>query len=210
MAETQTRVRCPACGAKRPPEIASMADRPPCPECGASGIAIELGIAEEVNIAHAMTVGIRPVDQARGWRRTWDAITTKLTEITGPCAEQLSGEAVKAAADELEGFFVQAYQLKDALKAEPSAHPEEAINTDSTLALLADLANLVKHYNLKSTRSGSKPTIDSIQGHQAGSGEGGWRLKMEIGHSGKTIDGLDFAEQAVRAWERQLNGWGLI
>jgi hypothetical protein len=187
-----------------------MADRPPCPECGASGIAIKLGIAEEVNIAQSMTVGIRPVDQARGWHRTWDDITTKLAEISTPRAEQLSGDAVKAAAAELEGFFVQAYQLKDALKAEPSARPEDAINTDPTLALLADLANLVKHYNLKTTRSGSRPTIDSIQGDQPGSGEGGWRLKMEISHGGKTIDGLDFAAQAVAAWEHQLKGWGLL
>jgi hypothetical protein len=210
MAETQTRVSCPACGAGRPAEIASLADRPPCPECGASGIAIELGIAEEVNVAQGITVGIRPVDQARDWRRTWDDITTQLAEIATPRAEQLSGDAVKAAAAELEAFFVRAYQLKDALNAEPSAGAEDAINTDPTLALLADLANLVKHYNLKTTRSGSKPTIDSIAGEQAGSGERGWRLRMEISHMGKTIDGLDFAAQAVGAWERQLKGWGMI
>jgi hypothetical protein len=103
MSETQTRVSCPACGAERPRKIASMADRPPCPECGASGIAIELGVAEEVSIAQSLTVGIRPVDQTRGWRRTWGDITAKLAEISAPRAEQLSGDAVKAAAAELEG-----------------------------------------------------------------------------------------------------------
>jgi hypothetical protein len=57
---------------------------------------------------------------------------------------------------------------------------EQAITSDPNLALLADLANLDKHFKLsRAPRSGDVPTI-TVKGVQPGSGEGGWRLEATI------------------------------
>jgi hypothetical protein len=209
MGEPDTWINCPRCGAERPAEIAAMTDRPPCPECGEPGIAIRVGVAEEIDIAAEVELALQPNDQSRGWRQRWSEIRAQLDKIVAPRTEPLSGDAVKAAATELKSFYIQAYHLRDALKTETSAPVDDTITNDSTLALLADLANVVKHVRLDRPPRPA-PEIMNIQGNQPGSGQGGWRLTMEISHKGKTIDGLDFAEKAVAAWERHLKRWGLI
>jgi len=97
--------------------------------------------------------------------------------------------------------------MKDALKAEaPSLglQPkmiETAIYDDPDLALLADLA--------KVPRSGAAPVVGDARGSQAGS-SGGWRLEVDVRHSGKRLDGLKVANAAAEAWRRHLQQWGLI
>jgi hypothetical protein len=87
---------------------------------------------------------------------------------------------------------------------------EDAISGDPDLALAADFANLEKHFQLdRPPRSGHVPAMD-VQGTQAGSGEGGWRLVATITHHGQCRDGLDVAQAILDAWHRHLTTWGLL
>jgi hypothetical protein len=217
METTSLDVSCPKCGAERPAEIAQTVPRPPCPKCGAKGIAIQLGIAEELTASDELTVGMSPGDQSRGWSRRWSDIQDDLNRLTATQETQLSGKGILEARHQLFAFYVHAYHLKDALKAEsgPLGLSEEAIEkaitAEPALALLADLANLDKHLNLdRPPRSGDVPQIGNATGLQGGSGEGGWRLRQPITHHGQESDGVKIAEDAVAAWERLLSSWGLL
>jgi hypothetical protein len=209
-------VRCAKCGAVLPADFASMASRPPCPACDEFGIAVELGIAEELDLAESLSVSLVPGDQSNGWERRWEEAQEQLRHLVSPRSGELSGQAIHAAQYELLNFFVHAYHIKDALKAESASiglierQIEDAIDANPTLALLADLANLNKHFELtKPPRSGHVPTIGPVKGTQSGSGDGGWRLELTVEHAGKTLDGLKIAREVIAEWQRQLAGWGL-
>lgn len=168
-------------------------------------------------MATPLRTAIRPGDQSRGWERRWTDIQSELQRLLAPPDVPLGGDAVLDARRRLFAFFVHAYHLKDALKAEAGtlgigkAEVETGINAEPTLTLLADLANLDKHFKLtQSPRSGHIPHIGEVRGSQAGSGEGGWQLEQVIEHNGKALDGLTVAKDAVAAWERRLTGWGLL
>ncbi|MFN0303383.1 MAG: hypothetical protein ACKVQU_23840 [Burkholderiales bacterium] len=127
----------------------------------------------------------------------------------------MSGNAINSAHHRLQSFFIQLYHLKDTLISDPKSGlsktvVESAISTDPRLALLADLANLDKHSRLtRPPRSSDVPVIGSAKGQAPGSG-GGWRLRLEIIHQGRTRDGLDVAGEAMDAWRNQLHAWGII
>jgi hypothetical protein len=189
MEEVFTGVSCPECGTERPAEIAQTVPRPPCPECGAKGIAIRLGIAEEIDIAGELTVAMSPNDQSRGWVRRCSDAQTGLRRMTDPRTMQLSGAAVLEARRELLDFYVRAYHIKDALKTESGSLGlsekaiEGAMAADPALALLTDLANLDKHLNLnRPPRSGDIPQIGDATGVQRGSGKaaGGYSNRLSI------------------------------
>jgi hypothetical protein len=92
-----------------------------------------------------------------------------------------------------------------------NAQIEGAISAEAALSLLADLANLDKHFILtQPPRSGRVPQIGEVQGSQSGLGEGGWQLEQVIEHNGQELDGLAVAKDAVDAWERCLTDWGLL
>jgi hypothetical protein len=216
-ADAPNPVSCPQCGAWRPPEIATTVPRPPCPECGERGIAIQITAAEEINFAEALEVALGAPYLGWGWKQRWEHAQQDLGRLTARHPGEPLAPAISAAHRELQSFYIQAYHIKDALKQEAASlglQPtviEDAITNDPALALLADLANLDKHLKLnKPPRSGAEPKIVSTQGVRSGSGEGGWRLKVEIEHDGKVLDGLDVARDAVEAWRRHLKGWGLI
>jgi hypothetical protein len=210
-------VSCPQCGLSYPPEIATTVPRPPCPRCGARGIAIGIQPAIETDIAMPLEVAISPRYEAWDWKRRWEHAQNELGRLMARDTEELSGEAVKAAHRELQTFFIHTYHLKDALIAEAPSRGllpktiEDAITNDPDLALLADLANLDKHFKLnRPPRSGAVPEIISTQGVRAGSGKGGWRLEVKIMHNGKLLDGLKVASAALEAWRRHLEQWRLI
>ena len=113
---------------------------------------------------------------------------------------------LNAALSRLRDFYVAAYSLKDALKAEKpsSLGVEDALNGNNDLLLLADLANLVKHGALNKVRSGSKPSfgiarIDGVSG----------QLSVTIIHAGRSKDGIEIARAAVAAWRKLLLAWGI-
>lgn len=197
--------------------MASTVPRPSCSVCGEQGIAIRLGIAEELDTADSISVAMRPGDQAQGWRRRWSDVKEQLPSLLAPREGELSGVAILAARAELLSVFVRSYHIKDALCAEASALGltreviEEAITADPDLALLADLANLDKHLRLdRPPRSGNVPVIEDASGVQTGSGEGGWMLDLPIRHAGAVRDGLDVATVTTAAWAKLLEGWGLL
>jgi hypothetical protein len=209
-------ITCPNCGASRPSSLASTVPRPPCSVCGERGIAIRLGIAEELDTADSISIAMRPGDQARDWRHRWADVKEQLPRLRAPRKDELSGSAILAARAELLSFFVRSYHLKDALCAEASPLGlsretiEGAITADADLALLADLANLDKHLRLdRPPRSGSVPVIEDASGVQAGSGEGGWILELPIRHAGAVRDGLEVATVTTAAWGALLESWAL-
>lgn len=176
---TSVDVICARCGALRDPSLASVSDKLPCPECGATGVIFQLGIASEVNVAGSLSVGLGTVP-SRDWKRRWEVLQQKLARLRTPRVGELSGDAVHAAQQELQSFYIHAYHLKDALIADspflgikPDAI-ENAVTADPNLALIADLANLDKHVALRRPpRSGHVPSVASARGLRAGSGEGG-------------------------------------
>jgi hypothetical protein len=174
---------------------------------------VQLGVATEVEKAMPMSIVRTPPDQSRNWKRRWDEAQRELNELVAPRNSEFSNEAILAAQHELHSFFVQTYHIRDALIADAVAQPvvDRAITNDPDLALLADLANLDKHFKLnRPTRSGAVPVISVVQGIRPGSGQAGWTLEMKVTHHGKVLDGLDIARRAVAAWRRHLKGWGLI
>lgn len=214
-ATTELTVECANCGAARPAELANTTPRPPCPQCGTSGLAFQLGIAEELNVAMSVSASLVPGDQSVGWSRRWEAAQDRLAKLLAPRTEGCSGEAIKNARDDLLVFYVQAFHIKDALKVEAESLGldkrvvEETVKVDPPLALLGDLANLVKHHGKgRNPISGDAPEIVRACGTSQ-EGEG-WRLDVTISHAGQELDGLQVAEDAVAAWKRLLADWGLI
>jgi hypothetical protein len=121
--ETMSAASCPRCGVPWSAEYARTVPRPPCPQCGATGVgtAYSLTPAEELDIADELTVALRPTDQSRGWQRRWTELQLDLDRLREPRAVQLSGDAIQGARHELQSFYIQAYHIKDALKTEVPA-----------------------------------------------------------------------------------------
>jgi hypothetical protein len=162
----------------------------------------------------SLSTSLTPADQDRDSRRRWREIQREYDAIEKRHTDPRSGDAVHAAATRLLSFFGLAYHLKDGLIADSAAHGistkdiEDAITADDTLALLADLANLDKHFVLtKPPRSGDIPVIGPV--HDESTDDNGWQLVMPIVHKGTTKDGLAVARQTVDAWRVLLAGWGL-
>ena len=156
---------------------------------------------------------LKPGDQSLGWARRWERAQSRLPALLTPHTEDLSGEAVKDARDDLFAFFMQTYHIKDALKVEATSlgidkkEVESAVNADPDLRLLGGLANLAKHHG--KGRDADAPEIIRTRGTSGDTG-GGWRLDVTIRRSGEDLDGLQIAQSAVDAWRGLLSGWGLI
>ena len=191
-----------------------MTDRPSCPSCGKKGVAIAISVAAEINIAGSLAVGMSPARTRRDWQQRWNELEQEGDQLNAPHTEIMSGVAINSAHHRLQSFFIQAYHLKDALIADPSNGlaknvVEDAISNRPTLSLLADLANLDKHSQLDRARSGSVPTILSVNGQQPGSGNG-WLLCVSISHNGRVLDGIDTVNEVLNEWRAQLKSWNLI
>ncbi len=203
---------CSVCGAPWPPEGSPGG----CPECGATSKTVYIEVADELNLADALETKATPGDQSQDWKGRWADLTRDVERLEAPRDSELSNDNILSAARELLSFYIRAYHLKDALRADSTSHGvtknqiETAIDNDADLALLADLANLDKHLKLdRDPRSGDVPVIGPAHGIRAGSGEAGWRLEMEITHRGQVHDGLLVARASVEAWRRLLTSWGL-
>jgi len=171
---------------------------------------------ENLKMNGSLSAELIPGRQARDWRQRWIEIQEHLKRLHAPRSEPMLAASIQNANHELQSFFVQAYHLTDSLKQDagttgvPGTTIEDAITADSHLSLLADLANLDKHAKWdprKAPRSGDIPTWD-VSG--VSDDDAGWRLSLKIRRKGKTHDGLNFAGEAVSAWERHLRRWGLI
>jgi hypothetical protein len=214
-ADAPNPVKCSGCGTPRSADLAQVIPRPLCPDCGATALTWNVVISDSVKVTDSLSATLTPADQGRDWQRRWEEVQRELGALDAPHSEPLSGESIHAAAHRLHSFFIQAYHLKDALKADTPSHGvagktiEDAITAEPELALLADLANLDKHFKLtKPPRSGHPPVVGTLQG--SSSEVDGWRFVMPISHDGKTVDGLAAARAGVAAWRRRLTAWRLI
>jgi hypothetical protein len=128
----------------------------------------------------------------------------------------MSGQSIHTWVQRLFSFFIHTYHFKDVLKnAAPSlglnqSDVEDAITKDPRLALLADLANLNKHFKLtKTPRSGSVPIIEQLSGVDSSTGNG-WIISVKIKHGKAILDGLAIAKDAVAAWQEKLSMWRIL
>ena len=92
-------VTCSSCGASRPPEVATTAPRPPCPECGAASITLQLGVATEVNTAMSLNVALAAGNHGRALRDSPDASRPAATQPVGNDLEADDGRPVATRAD---------------------------------------------------------------------------------------------------------------
>jgi hypothetical protein len=163
---------------------------------------------------HLTCVVTRGGDDEPEWLERWLHLNCILPHVIGPRSEGWTGEHEEIALTELKDFWVKAYQLKDALKADPSVAShidiEGAIRASDTFVLLADLANGYKHpARNQPPRSGDYPNITRVSSI-ASTGSGGWRLQVVIEHKSAVIDGYDFASKALEEWRAHLQRWGLV
>lgn len=208
-------VTCSKCGSVRPSDLALASDRPPCETCGATSLVIGASMCERIEASVSAAGELIPGGQTRDWRRRWDLIQDQLQLVLRPETVIMSSEAIHQSLQRLTSFFILCFHLKDALiDAAPKLglkreDVEGAINGDSRLALVADLANLDKHMILtRRTKSGIAPEYDGISGLDQTTG--GWRLSARIKHGPLLLDGLSVAQDAVDAWREWLNGRGLV
>jgi hypothetical protein len=147
-------VRCKGCGRFRPAQLAHAAERLGCPHCGAT--AVTIGVSLNLTIQPTMRIrsSLRPGDQRQDWERRWQDIQDDGRELLIPLTGTMSSSAIQIARRWIQSFYVNAYHLKDDLRvASPAigvtaATIEAAVTNDPDLALLCDLANLVKHRRL--------------------------------------------------------------
>ena len=214
MDDPEHSVFCSGCGSPLDqPANLPMEKRTPCPICGSMFRQINVTATDNFKATDSVSMELTPGAQARDWRQRWIEIQEHLKRLLAPHSEPMSAALIQNANHDLHSFFVQAYHLKDLLIQDagttgvPATTIENGITADPHLALLADLANLDKHGELsKSPRSGNIPTwsVSAVS-----EGDAGWRLSLTIRHKGETHDGLNFAGEAVSAWERHLTRWGL-
>lgn len=204
---------CGNCNTERPPDVASADPRPRCPSCGATALTYHVSAWDTVSVTDSVSATLTPADQDRGWERRWLEVQRVQAQLAAPRTGGMSADAVHQAVQDFMSFFGLAYHLKDALKAASpqglqGSSVESAISNDPTLALLADLANLDKHFVLShQPRSGDIPRLGDLRSTTTVSG---WEVEMPIHHKGSVIEGTAFAKDVVKAWEVRLRGWGLI
>lgn len=208
-------VTCSKCGTPRLSELSETLKRPPCPQCGGTALNIGVSMVESLSVSTRCSAELIPGNQTRDWKQRWNQIQKELQSVSALRTEMMSGENVHAWVQQLFSFFIQTYHLKDALKdTAPSlslspSTIEKAISSDPRLALLADLANLDKHFKLtKPPRSGFEPSIKQVSGVDSTTGDG-WYLSVKIEHGTAILDGLTIAADAVAAWQEKLSAWGI-
>lgn len=182
-----------------------------------SARAVGISASDCVTVSDRADAIFTPADQTRDWRRRWREIQRQDHELMAPLPSPMTSDAIHTARQRLHNFYVQAYHLKDSLIADASAtgvsrvQVEAAINQEPFLALLADLANMEKHVALgRQPRSGAVPQFGRASGSSKGLADPGWRIQLVIQHGTQQLDGLNVADDAVKAWRRVLTNWGLL
>lgn len=210
------RTACSGCGAERPRAITDMRPRPPCEVCGATAVLFKLVLADELRTTDQVSTALTPGGQELDWRGRWDALLEEYGRLGLPVSEPMTRVAVLSARRRLLLFYVEAFHIRDALRAEAAGLGldapvlTQAIAADHRLALLEDLANLVKHAGEpRNPRSPAVPQFGKAVAVQDGS-DPTWRLALPVEHQGRILDGYSFAGEAVAAWTGLLVETGLL
>jgi len=145
-------VYCADCGVDRSGDMMlTNTERTPCSTCGTTTLQYRRQLTCVASVSASVSTALTPGKQIRDWRLRWEQIRQKAIRLSVVHTGPRSAAAIHAAAQEIIDFYVFAYHLKDRLIAEkiqPKRTIESAITTNPTLALLADLANLDKHFVL--------------------------------------------------------------
>ena len=180
MDDTEQSVFCSGCGSLLDQAAdLPVGERAPCPICGSTLRQINVTCSENLKLAGSLSMELIPGTQARDWRQRWTEIQEHLKRLLALQSDAMSAASIQNANHDLQSFFVQAYHLKDSLKQDagttgvPGTTIEDAITADPHLSLLADLANLDKHVELRDPpRSGDIPTwkVSGVSDSDAGCG----------------------------------------
>lgn len=98
---TVQRVTCANCGAERPQEIAGDTEREPCPECGASGVSIEIALASELNLSSSVSWTAQSANSAPARR---DALSAAIDDVEAAILAGQAGAAQGATKRALEAI----------------------------------------------------------------------------------------------------------
>lgn len=209
---TSTSVTCGECGHAMEPIVAQDPDRAQCSTCGSPNIAIAVGIAEEIDIASGIDIGVGPTDYARDATRRWDDADAEVHALEQPLPDS-SRNTILDAQRRLCAVFIDLWSLREALIAEDGiarGSVDDVIGASVVIALAHDLGNVAKHGSpLHSPRSGHQPEFLQPRATRAGSG-GPWKFRLDVEHAGRTADGVGIARRATDEWRQVLTDWGLM
>lgn len=210
---------CGNCGDPRD-DMAVMpppTNRTPCRNCGSTSLKFSVAVHERVagavdRYSWRMRPGVQPV----GWEARWRQVQRDVDAVCGRQSHACDAGAIGDATARMYDAFVDAYHLKDYLKAQtsvPGRMIENEITASKTLSLCADIANTDKHAVLDSRkgppRSGSAPAFRECAAESTADHEG-WILDVVIDHNGTTVSGTALLCDVIDEWERLLKGWDLI
>lgn len=211
---TSTSVSCGECGQPLDPTVAQDSDRDPCPQCGSTGIAIAIGIAEEINIACGIDVGAGPGDYERDAVRRWTEADAEVHALEQPLPGN-DRDTILDAQRRLYAVFIDLWSMRETLIDEHGIAPRDVDDvidkSPKAVALAHDLGNVAKHGSplTRRPRSGRQPTFHQPQAMRLGSG-GQWRFRLNVGYDGTSVNAVDIAREAVEKWRETLTDWGLL
>lgn len=112
--------------------------------------------------------------------------------------------------DDMLAFFQNCFHLRDWLReddfksAKIDLTPNKYVETETSLAICADLANAVKHMKLTyPPKSGTEPKLANRSMVITG-GSSIIKLEAHIEHDGEFIDAFELAKKCMDAWNAYL------
>lgn len=206
-------VVCGGCGGPRPSDYTNRepGDRQPCPKCGSTNLRWLISVNIQAVSSSSTSLSVTYTD-TEDWRRYHDNLHRQLPMLDQSHMGPSSREAVADAVATQDSFLVAAYHLGDSIWNSTQVKEDEvrsAVRNNGDLALLADVANTVKHVILTSTpKTGEAPQREDPTA--AGQPDGTWRLLHRYRHKGSAPEALDIARRGLAAWDDALRAWGLL
>lgn len=113
-AHVDQRVSCSNCGHEFPPGYAAQADRVPCPDCGGQGLSVELHVADEINVAMEVSIGVGPSQHLRMPARRWAVAAAELASLEHPLRDA-EHDTLFEAQRRLHHVFIDLWALREAM-----------------------------------------------------------------------------------------------
>lgn len=209
---------CTNCGTDRGLRPPSAPPPTPCPNCGSRAISLSVTLAASATSSAAAnpSIAIGQPPSGSAWLVRWNDLVARLATVTGMQHAQLSSVAVRQAALELLDFIVSLFHFEDLMYVEEAALQlgtgavASAIKRESTLDLVADVANTQKHVKLtRKLRSAGAPTFGPAFNKHPTPMDPAWTVSIHIDHCGKDVEADQLASEAMDCWWSILTGWNL-